>query len=273
MLIYSNESHGNVLFPERGFNYGTKKQYTRAMEIVFGMLIIFVAGFIQGLTSFGLSIVAIPLLIRLFPLREVVPIIVVLALLTNTLVLLSARKEIKFKKFIPLVLMGILFLPVGAYSLNHLNSDYLKLCFGIFITVFSVLLILKKTFPIKHEKIGYVVTGSLSGFLNGSLSLSGPPVVLFLSNQGIDKGTFRANITLYFLILNVIAVAVFLENGLMNRLAGERILYLAPALVIGVLTGIKISKRLGDETFRKVVLILLLISGIWTTLSTLVNFI
>ncbi|MCL2232363.1 MAG: sulfite exporter TauE/SafE family protein [Treponema sp.] len=243
------------------------------MEIVFGMLIVLAAGFIQGLTSFGLSIVAIPLLIRIIPLQEVVPIVVVLALLTNTLVLISAREEIKFKKFVPLVLMGILFLPVGAYSLKYLNPNYLKLCFGILITVFSLLLILKKTFPIKHEKIGYIVTGSLSGFLNGSLSLSGPPVVLFLSNQGIDKGTFRANITLYFLILNVIAIMVFLATGLMNRAVGERIVYLAPALAVGVLAGIKVSKRLGDETFRKVVLILLFISGVWTTLSTLVNFI
>jgi len=243
------------------------------MEIVFGMIIVLVAGFLQGLTSFGLSIVAIPLLIRIIPLQEVVPIIVVLALLTNALILTSAREEIKFKKFVPLVLMGILFLPVGAYSLKYLNPSYLKLCFGILITVFSLLLILKKTFPIKREKIGYIVTGSLSGFLNGSLSLSGPPVVLFLSNQGIDKGTFRANITLYFLILNVIAIMVFLATGLMNRAVGERIVYLAPALAVGVLAGIKVSKRLGDETFRKVVLILLLISGVWTTLSTLVNFI
>jgi len=237
------------------------------------MIIVLVAGFLQGLTSFGLSIVAIPLLIRIIPLQEVVPIIVVLALLTNALILTSAREEIKFKKFVPLVLMGILFLPVGAYSLKYLNPSYLKLCFGILITVFSLLLILKKTFPIKREKIGYIVTGSLSGFLNGSLSLSGPPVVLFLSNQGIDKGTFRANITLYFLILNVIAIMVFLATGLMNRAVGERIVYLAPALAVGVLAGIKVSKRLGDETFRKVVLILLLISGVWTTLSTLVNFI
>ena len=243
------------------------------MDIIFGMVIVLIAGFIQGLTSFGLSIVAIPLLIRIFPLQEVVPTIVVLALLTNILILTSARKEIQFKKFVPLVFMGILFLPLGAYSLRYLNPDYLKLCFGILITVFSLLLILKKTFPIKHEKIGFIITGSLSGFLNGSLSLSGPPVVLFLSNQGIDKGTFRANITLYFLILNVIAIIVFLATGLLNRVVGERILYLAPALVAGVLAGIKISKGLGDESFRKVVLILLLISGVWTTISTLAGFI
>jgi len=243
------------------------------MEVVFGMLIILASGFIQGLTSFGLPIIAIPFLTRIIPLQEVVPTIIVLAVLTNAIILISARKEIKFKKFVPLTLMGILFLPIGAYLLKYMNSDYLKLGFGIIITVFSLLLIFKKTFPIKNEKIGYIVTGSLSGFLNGSLSSSGPPVVLFLSNQGVAKDTFRANMTLYFLILNIIAIALFLATGLLNRVVAERILYLAPALAIGVFTGIRISKKLGDETFRKVVLVLLLISGVWTTISTLASFV
>ena len=241
------------------------------MEIVFGMIIVFAAGFIQGLTSFGLSIVAIPFLVLLFPLQEVVPTIIVLALITNTLILISARTQIRFKKFRLLVVMGILFMPVGIHSLTYLNPLYLQLCFGILISVFTLLLIMKKTFPIKREKIGYTIAGALSGFLNGSLSLSGPPVVLFLSNQGIDKETFRANITLYFLILNIIAIGLFLWSGLLNIVVVERLRFLAPALVTGVLAGILISKKLKEEAFKRVVLVLLLISGVWTTISTLLQ--
>jgi len=242
------------------------------MEIAFAMAIIFVAGFIQGLTSFGLSIFALPFLLLLFPLQEIVPTIIVLAVLTNTLVLLPVRKEINFKKFRLLVAMGILFMPVGILSLTYLNPDYLRLFFGVLITFFSLLLILKKTFPIKHEKIGCTITGALSGFLNGSLSLSGPPVVLFLSNQGVGKDAFRANITLYFLILNIIAIALFLASGMLNTVVFARIPYFAPALVIGALAGIKASKRLKDEAFKKIVLIFLFASGIWTIVSTLINF-
>ena len=243
------------------------------MEIVFGMIIVLIAGFIQGLTGFGLSIVAIPFLLLLFPLQEIVPSIVVLALLTNSLVLIPARREVQFKQFKLLVVMGILFMPVGVYSLRYLNSDYLQLCFGILVTLFSLMLILNKTFPIKREKIGYTIAGAFSGFLNGSLSLSGPPVVLFLSNQGVKKETFRANITLYFLILNVITIAIFSATGMLNTVIFERILFLAPALVIGVLFGIKVSKTIKDNTFRMFVLVMLIISGVWTTISTSIRLI
>jgi uncharacterized membrane protein YfcA len=243
------------------------------MEIVFGMIIVLIAGFIQGLTGFGLSIVAIPFLLLLFPLQEIVPSIVVLALLTNSLVLVPARREVQFKQFKLLVVMGILFMPVGVYSLRYLNPDYLQLCFGILITVFSLMLILNKTFPIKREKIGYTIAGAFSGFLNGSLSLSGPPVVLFLSNQGVKKETFRANLTLYFLILNVIAIAIFSAVGMLNAVIFERVLFLAPALVIGVLSGIKASTKIKDKAFRMFVLLMLIISGVWTTISTSIRLI
>jgi len=245
--------------------------YNSVMELLFGMIVFMGAGFIQGLTSFGLSMVAIPLLILIMPLQEVVPTIIVLAMLTNALVIVTSRKEIKFRKFGLLIMMGILFMPLGAYSLRYLNPNYLQLCFGILITIFSLLLILKKTFPIKHEKAGYMVTGSISGFLNGSLSLSGPPIVIFLSMQGTNKDSFRANLSVYFIILNILTTVVFIANGLLNRVVFERILYLAPALVIGVLAGIFVSKKVKDEAFRKVVLVLLLISGVWTTISTLVG--
>jgi len=241
------------------------------MEIVFGMIVILFSAFIQGLTGFGMSIVAMPFLLRIMPLKEIVPVIIVLALFTNIYFLISFRKSIRFRKFVLLTAASLLFLPLGAYSLKHLNPDYLKLIFGILVTGFSLLLILKKTFPIRHEKSGYAITGALSGFLNGSLSLSGPPVVLFLSMQGTAKDTFRANITVYFMILNFVTMLVFLGNGLLNVVVFEKTLYFMAALIIGVFAGMMAFKKLKEEVFKRVVLMLLLLSGVWTTITTLMD--
>ena len=47
--------------------------------------------------------------------------------------------------------------------------------------------------------------------------MSGPPVILFLSNQGVDKNTFRANLSFYFLILIIATAGVFFAGGLLTR--------------------------------------------------------
>jgi len=239
--------------------------------MLLALLVIFTAAFVQGLTSFGLTLVAVPFLLRIMSLQEIIPIMVILSLLINTYMLIGSRKQLKFKKFKLLVLAGILFLPVGTFALKYLEANYLKLGFGILVSAFAFLLMLKKTFPIQREKTGYIVTGMLSGFLNGSLSSSGPPVALFLSMQGTDKNTFRANITLYFLILNVITIGLFVANGLLNLAMFGKALSLAPALLSGVFVGSKLFKVIGEAAFRKLVLVVLIASGVWTTVSTVLQ--
>ncbi|MCL2833207.1 MAG: sulfite exporter TauE/SafE family protein [Treponema sp.] len=241
------------------------------MEIISGLIIVFAAGFIQGLTSFGFALISVPLLLRLFPLNETVPIIVVLCFLTNILVLYNCIKEVKIKKIWLLIISSLLFAPLGVYSLQTINSEYLKIFCGIIIIIFSLFLILKKSFPIKMEKLGYVIAGSASGFLNGSLSLSGPPVVLFLSNQGINKEGFRANITFSALVLNLITIITYLINGLLTRAVFGKILYLIPAMVLGVFIGIKLCKKLDELLFKRITLVLLIISGTWTIASAIMN--
>jgi uncharacterized membrane protein YfcA len=241
------------------------------MEIIIGIAIVSIAGFVQGLTSFGFALISVPFFIIIIPLKETVPIVVFLSLCTNIFIICNCIKEIKIKKIWLLILPSVIFAPIGVYSLKFINSDYLKIFFGIIIIIFSVLLIFKKSFPIKNEKIGYTLTGSLSGFLNGSLSLSGPPVVLFLSNQGIKKNSFRANITFYSIILNSITIGTYLANGLLDKIIFEKILYLIPAMLLGVFTGIKISKKLNEALFKKITLILLILTGIWTLINAVKN--
>ena len=242
-------------------------------EIIIGSLIVFIAGFFQGLTSFGFSLIAIPFLVIMFPLQETVPIIVILSICANICVIYNCIKEVKIGKMWLLILAGIIFVPFGSFALVYIDSNYLKLVFAIIVIVFSLLLFLNKSFPIKNEKIGYTLAGSLSGFLNGSLSLSGPPVVLFLSNQGVRKESFRANLSFYFIILNLIAIGTYLSNGLLSIIILEKTLYFIPAMLLGVFIGIKKAKKLNEVLFKKIALMLLIISGVLTVANTVISII
>ena len=236
--------------------------------IIFGSIIVLIAGFFQGLTGFGFSIIAVPFFLKIISLQEIVPILVILSICTNFLIFFDCFRKLQITKNWILVLFGVLFVPFGSYSLLYLNPDYLKLFFGIIVIIFATLLFLNKSFSIKNEKIGFGVAGALGGFLNGCLSISGPPVVLFLANQGIEKDSFRANITFYFIVLNIIAIMTYLQNGLLNTVIFEKVLYFIPAMFLGGFVGIKISKKLNEKLFRKIALLLLILSGVWTIAGT-----
>lgn len=238
-------------------------------ELVFIFMIVLLAGFVQGLTSFGFALISMPLLVKLIPMQQAVPVVVALSLFTNVAVLYSSRKHIRIKQIWPLLAASLLAAPLGTYALLYVPANALKLGAGLLVAVVSLLMLSGKSFPL--GRLAYVPVGAVSGFLNGSISMSGPPVALFLTNQGLDKMTFRANITAYALILNIITIGTYAYEGLLNETAMKTVGWAVPALIIGVVIGIKAVGRLNDKLFKTIALWLILITGIWTALGGLIG--
>ncbi|ACT03343.1 sulfite exporter TauE/SafE family protein [Paenibacillus sp. JDR-2] len=238
-------------------------------ELVFVFMIVLLAGFVQGLTSFGFALISMPLLVKLMPMQQAVPVVVVLSLLTNIAVLYSSRKHIRIRQIWPLLAASLLAAPLGTYALLYVPANALKLGAGLLVAVVSILMLSGKSFPL--GRLAYMPVGAVSGFLNGSISMSGPPVALFLTNQGLDKMTFRANITAYALILNIITIGTYMYEGLLNETSMKTVGWAVPALIIGVIIGIKAVGRLNDKLFKTIALWLILITGLWTAVGGLIG--
>jgi Sulfite exporter TauE/SafE. len=124
---------------------------------------------------------------------------------------------------------------------------------------------------IKNQNISYGVVGLLSGLLNGSTGLSGPPVVLLLTNQNTNKDVFRANLTFYGITTNIFAIILFVSEGIINNsVINFTVLYL-PALIIGVFYGIKISSKINETLFKTITIYLISILGLYTVISTILK--
>lgn len=226
-------------------------------------LVVLFAAFTQGLTGIGFSMMSVPVLSKVMPLEQVVPVVVVLSLLANIMVISRSCHYVNIKKIWLLIVAGVAAAPLGAFLLVYVDKQILKIAAGLIVAVFSILQLIGKRFPVHREKTGFALAGILSGILNGSLSMSGPPVALFLSNQGVDRNTFRSNITFYALILNVITVIAFGANGLLTEETGSWLILLCTALIFGAMSGIAAVKFVNDFLFRRIVLVLITASGIW----------
>lgn len=150
--------------------------------------IILIASLIQGITGFGFALVAVPLLSLFIPeIKDITPVIVIYSLITNIIIVYRSRKYVELKKIIPLIIFSIIATPLGTYILISFKVKTLKFIIGIIIIITALAMLKNFKIKIKNEKISYGIIGILSGILNGSTGLSGPPVVLFLTNQGEKK--------------------------------------------------------------------------------------
>lgn len=235
-----------------------------------GFFIILIASLIQGITGFGFALVAVPLLSLFIPeIKNITPIIVIYSLITNIIIVYKSRKYVEFKKIVPLIVFAIIATPLGTYILISFKAKTLKIIIGIIIIITALAMLKNFKIKIRNEKISYGVVGILSGILNGSTGLSGPPVVLFLTNQGEKKDVFRANLTMFGFITNIFAIINFIVEGIINRDTFTFTVAYFPALLLGVIIGIIVVKKISDYFFRLCTIYLIIILGVYTVISTI----
>ena len=160
-------------------------------------------------------------------------------------------------------------MPLGTHLLVVMNENLLKIFIGTMILIFGTLLLIGYRKKFANEKRAMVPVGLISGVLGGSISISGPPIILFLTNQNADKQTFRGNLAAYFFILNIFTVPVYYMNGLLTNEVWNYSITFLPGLLIGVFIGNLLSHKIKDNHFRRLTLILLILMGILSIISGL----
>jgi len=241
----------------------------QTLIIIIGCCAIFVAGFVSGLTGSGYALISVPVLILMISPKIVVPVILILSVFLNIYVLIEARRWIDIKRIYPLMIAGVAGMPFGTHLLKVLNVEVLKVFIGLVIVLFALAFFRGFRKEIKNEKIAFAPVGFASGLLNGATAMSGPPVILFFTNQGVPRQVFRANAVAYFLVLNLITLPYLALNGLITKVVINYSLYFLPFMTISAFIGIRLSHRIKEDNFRKIVLLLVTFAGIASVLSGL----
>ena len=201
--------------------------------------------------------------------RTVIPVVLLLSVLLNLHLYVGVRKGADLKRMMPLVVAGIASMPVGTWLLVRLDVAVIKIVAGVVIFMFSLAFLLGLSRQAANERLGLSLVGLASGTLNGMISMSGPPVILFLTSQGDAKRTFRASLITYFLFLNLATVPVFLAGGLFSAQVLKYALASVPALIAGAYTGSRLVHRIPEHHFRTVVLLIVMVAGVVSALSGL----
>ncbi len=79
--------------------------------------------------------------------------------------------------------------------------------------------------------------GFCSGFLGGSLAMSGPPVIVYTALQPWDKDEMKSTLTGYFFLSGLIIIVAQAMSGLMTAAVFAGSLISIPFIILGVVSG------------------------------------
>lgn len=223
-----------------------------------------VAGFVQGLSGFAFGLVAMSFWAWSVSPHLAGPMVVFGSLIGQLLSVGTIRHSFDWRRALPFLVGGVIGVPLGAALLPHLDQTIFKLAIGVLLTLWCPTMLLIREIP-RVTGGGRLADGSvglIGGIMGGLGGLTGPAPTLWCTLRGWDKDAQRAVFQSFNLAMNALAFAVYAASGLITTEALGYFAVVAPSILIPSLLGARLYARFSEIMFRRLVLVLLLISGI-----------
>lgn len=226
-------------------------------------IFVFLGSFLLGLTGFGFGLVTmstVPNFVTVTQSNVLTTSLAIPAVIAN---LIPIRKHVRFRVLWPIIVTGMVGVPVGLFLLIRLPEDVMRISLGVLILVTLSIEVFVAGNRVRTPSVPVALgAGLLSGALGGAFSVGGPPVTLYLSSILEDKRDLKANLLFYFLIIAVLRIPLFAAGGVITgQLLGAAGVLLIP-LALGMVGGLILFHRVPSHIVRKTAQALLAVSAV-----------
>jgi uncharacterized membrane protein YfcA len=188
---------------------------------------------------------------------EVVPCVMVLQVVAGIQLLGRTWHDVDWTAVRPLLVAALLATPLGTAALDGIPADPMRALIGVI--VLAAVAVLGAGVRLHREprlatRLGI---GALSGLLNGSTAMAGPPVILYFLATRRSAASSRASLLTYFFVLSVAGAVSVAVAGLVTGRTLVLALLMFPALTIGNALGDRLFARAPGGLHRRVAIVVL----------------
>lgn len=224
---------------------------------------VFFGGIVSGLAGFAMGLVVSGIWLHILTPAQTAALIVGYGLLVQTYSIWKLRHALSWRKVAPFIAGGAIGVPIGAILLTSINPDYLRTGVGVLLVAYSTyFLVTPKVHTINGGIPGDVGIGILNGILGGLTGLAGPVITIWCQLRGWRKDEQRAIFQPVILAAFALTAVSLTVNGTVTLDLVKIYLMGLPLLAAGVWVGLRLYGHLDDAAFRKVILVMLLVSGL-----------
>jgi uncharacterized membrane protein YfcA len=235
-----------------------------SLDLLIFLIATFAGALVAGLSGFAFGLVAASIWLYILTPLQTATLIIAFGLIVQGYSVWKLRHALDWRKLWPFILGAAIGVPVGVAILGWANPAYVRAGIGVFLVLYSLYALLRPSLPpvTQGGAAADAAVGFANGVLGGITGLAGILVTIWSGLRGWPKDRQRA-------VFQPVAVAIFAMSALWLGVKGavsadtiRLFLFGLPALLAGTWLGIKLYGRLDEAAFRKVVLVLLLASGL-----------
>ena len=226
-------------------------------------LILFGAYTVYGLTGFGSTVVAMPLLAHVYPLRFAVPMMLVFDICAGLLLGWRNHRLVNWRELLRLLPWLLLGMGLGVTLLVNVPEALLLLLLGGFVFAYAAYSLARRSAPQPAGPAWALPTGLVGGAFSALYGVGGVIFTTYLLRRLPDKNVLRASLGMLILGTALVRVALFTGTGLYEQPGLLRLgLTMLPFALLGYLVGTRLHATLPPQRVVQGVWWLLLGGGV-----------
>ena len=228
------------------------------------LLATFAGAVTTGLAGFAFGLVVSGIWLHILTPIQTASLIIGYGLLVQSYGIWKLRHALDWRKVAPFIVGGTIGVPIGAMLLAYINPAHLRVGVGLLLVLYSVYSLARPVIkPVQAGATAEVGIGLLNGLLGGMTGLAGIVVTVWCQLRGWPKDVQRTVFQPVIVTAFAMSAGWLGAGGAITVETVKLFVLGLPVLLAGTWLGLKLYGRLDEAGFRKVILVLLLISGIF----------
>jgi uncharacterized membrane protein YfcA len=233
------------------------------MPVEFIMILIMLcAMFVQGAVGFGSALIAMPVLIGLVGTNMAAPLFALIAQTAGIAQLLYYRQHFHVRGLWRLFVASLCGIPLGILLVRAIDQQLALALLGVVMIAYSLYSLFTPSVPALRDSRWGFVFGFASGILHGAYNTGGPPLVIYGNAKRWPSAEFKTNLQTLFFINGLIVIATHAVNGHYTNEVFRYYALLVIPVIAGLILGQQMDRWIAPATFRRAVLVLLIVLGL-----------
>jgi uncharacterized membrane protein YfcA len=226
------------------------------------LVAVFLGSIVSGLAGFAMGIIVMSVWLHFLPPVVCAPVVVAFGLITQGYGVWKLRRAFSWKKVAPFVGGTLIGVPLGAWLLAKSNPAYMRMGIASLVIVYSVYSLARPALKVRAGTPADAAIGAVNGLAAGLTGLIGIVITAWCQMRDWTKDVQRTVAQPVMLLTSVVSTAALGAVGALNEETVRLFLFGVPFAFAGTWVGLRLYGRVDETGFRRIVLVMLLASGV-----------